>query len=440
MSKSTAMDKFIKILTHAKDKSSETLQKYDILIAGGFLGATMTKNISQKTHGHKTVFASYLDKEPGNSSMRTQYELKRFDKSSYFSQINTLLCPSVAKCGGVGIKSFHPKDNYVTLNNGREVQYGVLINAMGIKPDINAVSGFKEALDNPNAPVYSNLDSAIGSKYYSFVPLFSHGDAFVYIPPFPFSGEVEGYNFLIAIETWQKSVTLGQVSPLHSLTIINANDRFASKSDKLDAYIKEKLESYGVKVLYNTKLSKVDGEKQELTLENGKTHWFNNLYVHAGATKNEAFEGSGLLNKDGLTMPVDPKTLQHPEYNNIFGIGDINDLNIQKGFLAGVAQSHVVRHNALRTLRNLSPNAEYNGYSKIDLYTGLNKLVTYTETYDKGETLSTSFPVARYYLATKLGGKKNLSILKGKNPGPPKGKLGYQKFADEKETHKEHAH
>ena len=79
MTKSTLLDKFIKVLTHAKDKSPENLQKYDILIAGGFLGAAMTKNISQQTHGHKTVFISYLDKEPGNSSMITQYELKRYE-------------------------------------------------------------------------------------------------------------------------------------------------------------------------------------------------------------------------------------------------------------------------------------------------------------------------------------------------------------------------
>jgi len=440
MTKSTLLDKFIKVLTHAKDKSPENLQKYDILIAGGFLGAVMTKNISQQTHGHKTVFISYLEKEPGNSSMRTQYELKRYEKSNYFSQVNTLLCPSVAKCGGVGIKSIHPKDSYVVLNNGREVQYSVLINALGLKPDTDAIKGFKEALDNPHSPVYSNMESAVGSKYYGFIPLFYSGDAYVYIPPFPFSGEIEGYNFLIALDTWRESVKLGQVSPKHSLTIINANDRFASKSDALDSFIKQKLNDYGVNVHYNTKLTAVDGNSQKITLSNGNQYEFNNLYVHVQSKPNDALLGSGLLNKDNLTMPVDSKTLQHPEFDNVLGIGDIAGLNIQKSFLGGIAQSHAARHNAIRLVRGKSANAEYNGYSSMNLFTGLNKLVSYSEDYTKGENLATSMQVLRYYMAMKLGAKKNLAILKGKNPGPPKGKLGYQKFADEKETHKEVAH
>lgn len=31
------------------------------------------------------------------------------------------------------------------------------------------------------------------------IELYEHGDAYFYIPPFPFSGEVESYNFLYAL-------------------------------------------------------------------------------------------------------------------------------------------------------------------------------------------------------------------------------------------------
>lgn len=56
---------------------------------------------------------------------------------------------------------------------------------------------------------------------------FYNGDAFVYIPPFPFSGEVETYNFLFALEQWKEAEKVNLCSSKRTMTIINANDRFS---------------------------------------------------------------------------------------------------------------------------------------------------------------------------------------------------------------------
>ena len=68
-----------------------------------------------------------------------------------------------------------------------------------------------------------------------------HGDAYFYVPKFPFAGEVETYNFLFNLEYWKGNQTIGIVSPVRTFNIINANDKFASHSKELDKLIKETL-------------------------------------------------------------------------------------------------------------------------------------------------------------------------------------------------------
>lgn len=112
--------------------------------------------------------------------------------------------------------------------------------------------------------------------------LFEHGDAFFYIPPFPFSGEVESYNFLYALDIWKKGEKSGVVSPCRSATIINANSKFCSTSDKLNEFILKELEKFDVKILYNTKLASVDKDNRKIVLESksGKEERdFNHLYT-----------------------------------------------------------------------------------------------------------------------------------------------------------------
>lgn len=435
MTKSSPVDKLIKILTHAKDPSPQNLSKYEIFIAGGYLGATLTKNFSQKTHGHRTQFISFLDPKPANTVCRVPYEMKFFNRMSYFTEIKKVMCLSVAHCNGVGVKSIQPDRNLVTLNNGREIEYGILVNAMGLNPDVNQVKGLQEAVDDRYCPVYSTFDSVELGKPNGFISLFTHGNAYIYIPPFEFSGEVENYNFLVALETWVNSVKAGVVSPKHHLTIVNANDRFAHKSDQLNSFINEELSNYSnVTVISNTRLTEIDKDSMKVTLVDSnnieRREDFHSLYVHVPSSPNPALKDSGLMNANGLTMPVNPTTLQHPKYSNVFGVGDVCDLNIQKSFLAGIYQSHVVRHNALQLLGGKTPNAEYKGNSELNFYTGLARMAKYSENSEKGESLDTDFQKPRYRLNSLVAGKKLLNIFRGANPGPPKNKLGYQKFPD----------
>ena len=91
--------------------------------------------------------------------------------------------------------------------------------------------------------------------------MFTHGTAVFYLPEFPFSGEVEASNLLLALDSMKFFEKIGYVSPLHNVVVVTPNDRLVSKSDLLNQYYIEKLESYGVEVRYGHSLTSIDKGK-----------------------------------------------------------------------------------------------------------------------------------------------------------------------------------
>ena len=80
-------------------------------------------------------------------------------------------------------------------------------------------------------------------------------------------------------------------------------------------------------------------------------------------------------------MDVNPETLQHKKYENIFGIGDVTNVPTTKSFYGGLAQVAVVRNNVERRLNGLSLNAKYDGYTKLSLYTSPSSLANIEHKY-----------------------------------------------------------
>ena len=132
---------------------------------------------------------------------------------------------------------------------------------------------------------------------------------------------------------------------------------------------------------------------------------------------------AGLADNSGF-LDVDPHTLQHKKYNNIFGLGDVNNVPTTKTFYAGFNQLHVVRNNLERQMNGLSLNAKYDGASSALFHTGMSELANFNQTYNGGDNLNSGFMAGLRFKKYNLFGKKEvMNICKFKNWGPP-----YYKF------------
>lgn len=382
-------DKLIQVLTHSVDKSPSNLSHYDVVLTGDNLSWLMTRNLTKVTHGHKMI---YFDPPQGiiqATALRIPYESRAVPEGKYTMLYSELLDSSMGMNPSVKIQTILPNESAVVFNNGQKITYNALLLASGYQPAPEQIPGLLQGVDIQGGRVFSTLPKMNNPLFYSYTSLFEHGNAFIYIPEFPFQNEVEHLNFLYALSTWEMNQELGIGSPLRHLTIINANDRFASKCDLLDQYIRKRLEGHSkVDVLFNTKLKNINNKDSIITIQdkNGQTKdlEFHRLYCHVPVKPDPLLVHSGLIAEGEKKIKVDPKTLALQGHENIFVFGENLDLNIQPSFEASMTQAHVARHNALKYIDGRKPTGEYNGQTRIPLYVGVGKVAMYTSDWTKG--------------------------------------------------------
>lgn len=105
------------------------------------------------------------------------------------------------------------------------------------------------------------------------------------------------------------------------------------------------------------------------------------FYSLMPTTTHSLLSDAGLADSTGY-LDVNPETLQHTQYNNIFGLGDVINAPTTKSFYGGLSQVAVVRHNVERKLNGLSMNARYDGHSKISLPNGPSALANVEHAYN----------------------------------------------------------
>ena len=335
----------------------------------------------------------------------------------------------VASSEGQGVVQYLPKENTVVLKNGRKIQYDQLVIATGLKAECSA-KGFNEAWADLDTHVYADQDheswKLSASKSFRYIHNFPGGNALYYIPPAPFHGEIEHYNFFLAKELWDRYDQTGLISWKNSnYTIINANNSFCSHFDQADGFIKSELEKRNINVEYGLKLVEVRKETSTAVFENIQTgerseRPYGNLYSLLEKKADPILADAGLATNNGL-LDVNPTTLQHNKYSNIYGLGDVANVPTTKTFFAGFNQLHVVRHNLEQVINGAEPNAHYDGASEAVLHLGLESSTTVSHLYDgkASGSLDSGFMAGLKYKLADKGKKSIIDLMKFKSWGPP---------------------
>lgn len=163
---------------------------------------------------------------------------------------------------------------------------------------------------------------------------------------------------------------------------------------------------------------------------------YGHFYSLMPTTTHSILADAGLADSTGY-LDVDPFTLQHTKYDNIFGLGDVINAPTTKSFYGGLSQVAVLRHNIERKLNGLSLNAKYDGYSKTAFYGSRQSILSFEHKYSEEEVKSRNDPISallRYKLYSMTGKHNHENILKFKNWGPPYYKFKKSFTAEESST------
>jgi sulfide:quinone oxidoreductase len=313
-----------------------------------------------------------------------------FDAKSTHRKTKDLI-PSGVSWIRNAVTSFSPSENAVILQDGSAINYEQLVVAPGLTLNWSGVEGLEDTLGKNG--VTSNYRYDLAPYTWELVQGMKKGKALFTQPPMPIkcAGAPQKALYLSASE-WFKRNKLEDIS----IDFYNAGGVLFGVDSYVPAlmsYIKK----YKANLVFSHTLTKVDGESKTAWfkttdaegLENTVETKFDFLHVCPPQCAPEFIRDSELSDSSGW-LDVDPASLQHKKFANIWGVGDVMNTTNAKTMAAARKQAPVVAQNIANAFAKKDVLVSYDGYGSCPLTVERGKVVLAEFTY--GGKLAPSFP------------------------------------------------
>ncbi len=281
--------------------------------------------------------------------------------------------------------SFDPENNTVTTRDGKTIGYDYLVVCPGIQIDWDKIPGLAEALGSNG--VCSNYSYETVPYTWETLRHLKGGRAIFTQPATPIKcgGAPQKIMYLTADHLRMKGA------------LADTDIQFMSPGEvvfgvkEFERTLKKVIARYGITFNIRHELIEVRGDQREavfkVTAEDGsvseKVLSFDMLHVTPPQSAPDFIKQSPLANAEGW-VDLNPATLQHNRYPNVFGLGDAGSTPNAKTGAAVRKQAPTVVRNLLQHMATgyLDDPAVYTGYSSCPLVTGYGKLVLAEFDYD----------------------------------------------------------
>ena len=306
------------------------------------------------------------------------------------------------------VVAFSPAENRVQLQDGRCIAYAYLVVCPGLKLDWEAIDGLTENLGKNG--VCSNYCADSASYTWQLIKNFQAGNALFTQPAMPIkcAGAPQKIMYLMADHLRRKGLLeRAKIDFFMSGTALFGVPFFVPALQKIAA-------DYGIHVRAQHTLKAIDGKAQVAIFsaldETGQAREvlrpFDFLHVVPPQRGHAAVAGSSLADAAGW-VEVDPTTLRHVRYANIFSLGDACSTPNAKTAAAVRMQAPVVVANLLAALDGQSGGATYVGYGACPLTVAYGRIILAEFSY--GGKITPSFPLdpriprrSMWYLKARL--------------------------------------
>jgi sulfide:quinone oxidoreductase len=287
--------------------------------------------------------------------------------------------------------AFEPERNCVILDGCRVVKYQQLVVCPGLKLDWHGIEGLPETLGRNG--VTSNYRYDLAPYTWKLVQELRSGRAVFTQPPMPIkcAGAPQKAMYLSA-DHWRRTGVLDKIE----IEFRPAGAVLFGVADYVPALM-EYVKAYGIALNFGNTLVAVDGPARRATFsvagaDGAKelvTREFDMLHVVPPQTAPDFIRVSPLADAAGW-VDVDPGTLRHRKFPNIFALGDAANTSNAKTAAAARKQAPVVAHNLLAERGAAKGQALYDGYGSCPLTVERGKIVLAEFLY--GGKVAPSFP------------------------------------------------
>lgn len=289
------------------------------------------------------------------------------------------------------VAAFEPERNAVILDGCRVVKYKQLVVCPGLKLNWGGIQGLSETLGRNG--VTSNYLYHLAPYTWELVQRMRGGRAIFTQPPMPIkcAGAPQKAMYLSA-DHWRRQGLLKDVD----IQFCNAGAVLFGVADYVPALM-EYVNAYGIHLNFGHTLTAVDGPAKTATFVKANadgsketvTKEFDMIHVVPPQIAPDFIRVSPLADAAGW-IDIDPATMRHKKYANIYALGDAGNTTNAKTAAAARKQAPVVAHNVLVELGQLKGYAKYDGYGSCPLTVERGKIVLAEFLY--GGKVAPSFP------------------------------------------------
>ena len=300
------------------------------------------------------------------------------------------LIPKGVKWYKESAESFKPAENRVTTSEGTEIMYKYLIVCPGLQLDWDEIEGLAGNVGKYG--ICSNYSYEHVDYTWETIRSFQGGRAIFTHPDSAIKcGGAPQKIMYLADEAFRNQGVRNRTE----INFKSANGSVFSVKKYADA-LDEVISRKGIRADYKKDLIKVDGPNKQAVfrdLDSGEEETLDYDMIHAVPYMSapDFIKRSPLANSDGW-VDVDPHTLQHNGYGNIFSLGDVSSAPTSKTGAAIRKQAPVVASHIKSMLKGgVRSSRRYDGYTSCPLVTGYNSLIMAEFKYDN--VPSETFPV-----------------------------------------------
>lgn len=369
---------------------SGTPRTYDVVIVGG--GSAGIATASSLLKRNRQISIAVIDPaelhyyQPGWTMVGAGVFRPEFTRHTMAS-----VMPRGVDWIRQAVTGFAPEDNEVFLADGSRIAYRTLVAAPGVKLDWGAIPGLAETLGKNG--VTSNYRYDLAPYTRDLVGALKGGRALFTQPPMPIkcAGAPQKAMYL-SCDRWARAGVLGQVG----VEFHNAGAVLFGVADYVPALM-DYVRRYGIDLNLESRLVGIDGPARVALFERKNAagaverveRRFDMLHAVPPQVAPDFVRNSPLADASGF-IAVDPATLRHPVYANVFALGDACATSNAKTAAAARKQAPVVAVNVLAALDGRDPVVGYDGYGSCPLTVERGKIVLAEFGY--GGKLLPSFP------------------------------------------------
>lgn len=299
---------------------------------------------------------------------------------------------------GNNIASIDPKNNTITDNTGKTITYKTLVLGTGLDQDISNFSKKIENLtlkdDFAHSRVFLNhtLDDYHTERNKRILNQHTDNDFVVYLPKYP--SRREAYDSLyLGLDTY---LSWGIHNQAHNqnmkVRVVTPNDnlfRFPFANEVVMEEISNRqmvVPHFGYELVDVEFVESPNATRRYGIFKHVKTGetmrlLFGSLLITPENKKRSIYNGNDIANENG-EVTVNPYTLQHTKYSNIFAFGDCADVPTTKSFYATLNQGVVLRNNLTDYLEGKDFKAVYEGYSSFPVGFSIDRYMIFGHYYN----------------------------------------------------------